>query len=96
MNQLIEERAVAPEMQDVPGGKTGLLVRDRKTIGSGESAEVIDVFRVDVGLLRSLLEIEKQAAIETGQWTEKREVTGTERKMITVKVLGPEISMDDL
>src|SRR5258708_10427953 len=33
LNRLIEQRAVAPELQHVPGGDTGLLVRTRVGIG---------------------------------------------------------------
>ena len=37
MKQVLRERAAAPEMSNVPGGKTGLLVRKVKSIGGGES-----------------------------------------------------------
>ena len=58
MQRIIKERAADPLMQTIPGGSTGLIVSK----GSG----VI----VDSGLLRAMLDIEKQAAIEAGQWGE--------------------------
>lgn len=76
MHRVIAERAEAPEMQSVPGGKTGLMVRDIKSVGAGTAAKFVDVYEVDTGLLRELREHEQQAAKELGQWTEKREHTG--------------------
>jgi hypothetical protein len=65
------ERAAA--MADVPGGKTGLIVRQYQC-----GALALPVYKVDTGLLSLLSElraIEKQAAEELGQWREKREPT---------------------
>jgi hypothetical protein len=76
MEQIIAERAHAPEMQDVPGGKTGLLVRKIKSVGSGENCQIVQEYETDVGLLKEMREHEKQAAQELGQWAEKHEVTG--------------------
>lgn len=70
MKLVIEERANDPDHMKAPGGSTGLLVRTLKKIGSGEDAELIEEFAVDTGLLRELREVEKQSAIELGQWDE--------------------------
>jgi transposase-like protein len=75
MQQVIAERAEAPEVQEVAGGKTGLITRTLKGIGKGEDFQVVEVFEVDTGLLRELREHQRQAAQELGQWTEKRETT---------------------
>jgi hypothetical protein len=75
MNRVIDERASSDDMQDVPGGKTGLMVHNVKSIGAGPLAERVDLYEVDTGLLRELREHEKQAAQELGQWTEKRDLT---------------------
>lgn len=72
MQQVIVERGASPEMENVPGGRTGLLVRDFK--GTGEDKE--SVYYVDTALLREMREHEKQAAQELGQWTEKSETNG--------------------
>lgn len=81
LQQVIEERAAAPEMQAVPGGKAGLLVRRVRVVGSGKAAREVEEFGVDYGLLRELRECEKQAAQECGQWLTKAAQTkpdGTE------------------
>ena len=69
LKRVIEQRAVAPELQQVPGGDTGLLVRTRVGIGGN------DVFAVDIRTLRELRAIEEQAARECGQWTEQGQST---------------------
>jgi len=73
LRALIDERAADPTMQHVPGGKTGLLVRQVKVIGTGRNAQRVEEYVVDVGTLRELRAIEQQAAQECGQWCEKRE-----------------------
>jgi hypothetical protein len=67
--QLLTERAA--DMAEVPGGGTGLLVRQYQ--GGAP------IYKVDTGLVRligQLLAHEKQAAEELGQWTEKRDISG--------------------
>lgn len=71
MELLMDARASSPEMEGVKGGETGLLVRDVKAVGKGEEFRVVELFRVDTGLLRELREHEKQAAQEAGQWVDK-------------------------
>lgn len=93
MKQVIEERAVSPQMQNVAGGKTGLLVHQVKAVGKGEDFQLIDLYVVDDGLLSEMRATEKQAAIEVGQWDEKSTVK-TEGS-VAVKVIKG-VSMDDL
>jgi putative insertion element HTH domain-containing protein len=72
MTEVIRQRA--ENLKEVPGGgNTGLLVRQVKGIGKGEDFQVVEEYAVDTGLLREMREHEKQAAIELGEWTEKRE-----------------------
>ena len=73
---VIEQRATDPSMADVPGGTTGLIVRDVKVVGTGNEAERVDVYRVDTALMAEIRNGLKQAAQEVGDWTEKREVSG--------------------
>lgn len=75
MQQVIAERAEDIELQDVAGGKTGLIVHNVKGVGKGEDFQLIDLYEVDTGLLKELREHEKQAAQELGQWTEKKDLT---------------------
>lgn len=57
-----------------PGAETGLMVRREKMIGGGEAAREIVEWAVDVPLLRELRDMEKQAAIEVEEWSEKRTI----------------------
>ena len=86
MCQVIAERGADPGMQDVAGGRTGLIVHNVKGVGKGEDFQLIDLYEVDTGLLKELREHEKQAAQELGQWTEKRELTGKDGGPLEVKV----------
>jgi hypothetical protein len=76
MRLVIEERANDPDHAKAPGGGTGLLVRTIKSVrdndatGDGPKMADVEEFAVDTGLLRELREIEKQAAMELGQWDE--------------------------
>ena len=68
--RLIEARA--EEHAGVPGGETGLLVRQVKLSARGDEVEE---YVVDTGLLKELREHAKQAAQELGQWVEKQDRT---------------------
>jgi hypothetical protein len=95
LKQVIRERAADPQLADVPGGSTGLVLRRLKMIGAGENSQVIEEFEVDTGLLKALLDHEKQVAQEVGQWTEKREVDNKEGAVnitfIEVRLNGPTV-----
>ncbi len=69
--RVIEQRAADPSMANVPGGDTGLIMRERKGVGKGKDFQLIEEFVPDVGLLRELREYQKAAAQELGQWVEK-------------------------
>jgi hypothetical protein len=84
LQRIVQERAAAPAMADVPGGATGLLLHHVKSVGSGEKARLVDFYEVDTGLLKELRELEKQAAQELGQWVEKQEVRQRMKTYITV------------
>jgi hypothetical protein len=68
MNNLIEARAQDPTMAAVPGGSTGLLVRDYQ----GKNRNV-PTYRVDFALLSEQRALLRHAAEETGEWREKKE-----------------------
>jgi len=90
LRRVIEERADDPDMATVPGGRTGLIVKDYKTVGAGESATVMPIYSVDTALLKEIREHEKQAAQELGQWTEKRTIE------LPVKAYDADTSPDSL
>ena len=90
LQRVIEERAGDALVADVPGGTTGLLVpepmllkvqgemgEDGRFIATGES-QIVYKYAVDTGVLKELRDIEKQAAQELGQWTEKVQHSGDE------------------
>jgi len=76
LRQIVTERAQSSEMQSIPGGKTGWLVRTLKQIGGGDNAMVVEEYTFDAALHRELRELEKHAATDLGQWSEKREHSG--------------------
>ena len=53
------------------GGATGMLVKDYR----GKNAEQ-EIWKFDAALVAQINDVLKQAAIEEGQWTEKREAKG--------------------
>jgi phage terminase small subunit len=57
--------------------KTGLCVHKQRVIGTGKNAKIIEDYEVDRPLLDALASLEKQVAMETGQWTEKQDVNLT-------------------
>lgn len=93
MHRLMNERGASTEMLNVPGGSTGLLVHNVKSIGAGPTAEKVDLYEFDAALFKEMREHEKQAAQELGQWTEKADLTSGGKSI--VKVLRG-VTMDDL
>lgn len=74
MKRLMDARSADPGMKGVPGGDTGIVVRDLKGIGKGDDFQVVETFAFDAALFREFREHEKQAAQELGQWTERQHV----------------------
>jgi hypothetical protein len=68
MAKVIEERALDPEMEDVPGGGTGLMIRRMKQIGGGDKAQVITEYEVDTGLIAEMRANRESVAKELGQF----------------------------
>lgn len=82
------ERAADPWLDDVPGGGTGLVVKQLKNVkhtydpdpdDDGKAvATTIETWEsaIDTGMLKELRELEKQTAQDAGQWTERQEHSG--------------------
>lgn len=100
LEQIRQARADDEWLADVPGGKTGLVVKQLKTVkhqyipdpddeDGKPSSMVVEMWEsaVDTGLLREWRELEKQAAQDVGQWTEKKEVTGKDGGAIEITEL---------
>lgn len=105
LDGIVAERAADPTMQEVPGGRSGYLVRQLKSImvtyepEPNQDGEIepgaratmvrqqLAEYAVDTGLLKELRELDKQAAIESGQWAEKREITGASGAPLTIQII---------
>lgn len=66
--QIVDERAADPTMATVPGGTTGLIVRQLRQVGTGRDAQVVEEYAVDTGLERAIRANMQQTAQELGQW----------------------------
>jgi hypothetical protein len=92
--RLIGQRPVAG--WDGPGASTALLVRRERSVGSGQNQKFVAEYKVDTGLLRELRKLEKQAAIELGQWTEKRDVKLDANVRAEAKILAASFTLEEL
>jgi hypothetical protein len=59
--QVRAERGADPTMANVPGGTTGVITRDFKSLGSGENARVVPVYEEDHGWFKTRLALMDQA-----------------------------------
>jgi phage terminase small subunit len=84
MLQVVEERAADASMAKVPGGRTGLLVRQIKVLGSGANQKVVPESVVDTGLLRQIRATAQQAAEELGQWKSDADATAADRGRVVI------------
>lgn len=73
--KLIDDRAEDVAMQGTPGGTTGLLVKETRTVYAGKNTIVTERFDVDPIPIREIREHLKQVAQELGQWEQKLELT---------------------
>lgn len=62
---------VNPDALGVPGAGTGLLTHEIRQVGAGLNARIVHDFKTDTGLLSAMMDIEKAAAKELGQTSEK-------------------------
>ena len=88
--QVNAERAVTYGKAEIPGGKTGLVVTEFKTIRvtddkGNDVLKLVPEHVVDTGLMKERRENLKQAAQELGQWAEKREVSGPDGGPVSVE-----------
>ena len=85
----IYARAKSKEMENVPGGRTGLVTVTYKmlsrieTIGEGKHqrqvrvSEQVPEYSIDTATVYALLAVEQQAAVEKGQWKSRSVVENT-------------------
>lgn len=68
-DRIIAERGI--DMAAIPGGASGLMARRVKQIGAGKNIEKVEEYQIDQGIIaisEELRALERQAAIELGQW----------------------------
>lgn len=83
MDQVITERGTDPTMQGIPGGSTGALIRQLKSVGFGENNQIIEEYAFDRALFAELREHEKQAAYELDQWGNKDDGVRPEKVIVS-------------
>ena len=83
--KIVKERAADTSLHEVPGGKTGMIVRSLKSVGWGDSARVVEEYSVDTGLLREIRALHERAAKELGQEVDRKEVNA--RMEVTIDFL---------
>lgn len=79
LRAVIQERARSEEMRNVPGGRTGLLCVQYRNLSHWEFygedrfwvTERVAEYKVDVGMLAEMREIEQHVATEMGEWNTK-------------------------
>lgn len=90
----VKEARAEKYAEKCPGGGTGLLVEQAKIGGGGpDGPVVITEYVIDGGLIAELRALQKQAAQELGQWSEKATVThagGIRREYVLIEKSGVE------
>lgn len=100
LETIITERAqcFAEVFPDIPGGSSGLIAHSRKGAGSGDMAEVNDVFELDSALHKAYLDTLEKAQKEMGDFYSRPDDTiksgpggsGNVQVNINFPVLSPE------
>lgn len=88
---IVRDRANSPQFSVEPGASSGFMTRkikrtrwyDPKTGELKNETEETE-YRFDAGLARAVLDLEKQAAIELGEFAEKREVYGANGQPLAI------------
>jgi hypothetical protein len=72
----VTERANSDDMQNVPGGTTGMVAKQIKGIGKGDDFAVIETYSIDTPVVKSILEIHNAVREELGENKQRLEMTG--------------------
>lgn len=95
---VMRERAeqFAREHPTIPGGKTGLIIKRERVIGLGANSERITEYVIDSEIRNAIESLGKEIGIETGQRSEKKEVSGAGGSpLFSIVELAVELSDDD-
>jgi hypothetical protein len=71
MLKVVEERSESSDLSSIPGGKTGLVTKTLKGVGSRENFQIVEEYEVDTGLVREIRAVQQQIAEELGQRIER-------------------------
>jgi hypothetical protein len=77
IEKVIAARAADPETMMAPGGNTGLLAHDKKGVGAGPAAKVVDVYEFDAALAKARSDTLEQIAKEQGGQYDEKPPAGT-------------------
>lgn len=82
LNVIRDDRAVA--FGDNPGGLSGLVVEQTKSVGYGKGSQIVTESAFDNALFRAMIDVRTQAAKEAGQWIDRGELTGKNGQPLTI------------
>lgn len=98
---IMAERAAwfAENDPEVPGGRTGRIIKRIKVIGVGKNSTQVTEYEEDKGLDSNFRDTIKQIAQERGEWSDKKEVSGPNGMpllpIIELRIREPEPVKDD-
>lgn len=67
---VVTDRACHPDMRNVIGGRSGLISVQHKNLSRDKDAKIILEASFDSSVVKAMLDVEKQIAMEAGQWAE--------------------------
>lgn len=78
LHLVLDDRQTAyAGQEDVVGGRSGVIVKQTKSVGYGKETQIIQEASFDASLIREIRAIDEQAAKELGQWIDKGELSGS-------------------
>jgi hypothetical protein len=76
LRRVWDERAADPELQNVPGGKTGIVVKRLKALGGGQHMQIVEEYEIDTDSIDQYRRLVEHAAKEMGDFGAKDQVNG--------------------
>jgi cytochrome c556 len=96
IKQIKQERALDPAMQNIPGGRTGLMKRTVKTLGAGASALIIEEGKFDAALHIQFLALLEQARKEMEEFENPEPKENLSKRPSNVKLIFAEPTPEQL
>ena len=76
--------------------KTGIVTYRERAVGTRQKQRIVQEYEIDSGTVDALLNIERNAAIECGQWSEKSEVEVKGKMNLRAQTLAATFSLQEL